>query len=422
MEDETTSAAMASNDAGAVRALHAQDTGSCDFEPRHAEEDATLRASASPRYGRADGRDGHRWGRSGEGRLHGGVPGRDRAAGRVRNPIAGRHGDEVTLPISGRRHCRRPRNRQVGASTGMSTRKRPSACRRSPTDAARAERSPRGLSEFDRAGSWRLSAERHEAMTKGPGSFLDAAGRRRHRRRREAFERGDREARSRGAGASPVHHGRVPRHCLSWRSATRFGWSARRRSSVARWSHKAIRLPSTLPSPCMPGRRSVRKAYERGNWTTPTRPSGQEEHDAPGVSILQHPGGPRNDPATVTRLGLRPGTAPFDFAWQLQSTVKSDPKAPRFRIGTIRLQVSQRRRTNAGGFNASLLDRRRHAGGRQGRWPPDPAEGENKPGRFPAGMTAAGLHDSTPDRLKVASRPQCLLGRTNFNSTPARNV
>ena len=48
-----------------------------------------------PRYGRADGRDGHRWGKTtGKVGFHGGIE--------IERPrVRARHGDEVTLPSFG---------------------------------------------------------------------------------------------------------------------------------------------------------------------------------------------------------------------------------------------------------------------------------------------------------------------------------
>ena len=59
-----------------------------------------------------------------------------------------------------------------------------------------------------------------------------------------------------------------PRRCPR-RSATPS--AAIRRSSVARSTRPAT-SPSALPSPCMPA--SAKRCAKRGNWTTPTRPSG----------------------------------------------------------------------------------------------------------------------------------------------------
>ena len=64
------------------------------------EEDATR--VCGPRYGRADGRDGHRWGTTtGKVGFHGGKVEIERPRVRMRN------GGEVTLPRAGRRRCRR---------------------------------------------------------------------------------------------------------------------------------------------------------------------------------------------------------------------------------------------------------------------------------------------------------------------------
>ena len=259
------------------------------------EEDATR--VCGPRYGRADGRDGHRWGKTtGKVGFHGGKVEIERP--RVR----ARHGDEVTLPswkaaLSEDLLGKWALNLML---INVSTRKFGRAVRLPEGDVP----APNGAGVSKSAVSRRfvaLSAERMKRWMAADLSNLDlliiqidgihidedlmllaAVG---------IDGNGDKHPLGviegatentavvqalldnlvgrgpRPGGLPPVHHRRGqgavqgdPQH---------FG----RHTPIQRCQvHKARNITERLARPCMPA--SAKRCAKRGNWTTPTRPSG----------------------------------------------------------------------------------------------------------------------------------------------------
>ena len=257
------------------------------------EEDATQVCGA--RYDRADGRDGHRWGKTtGKVGFHGGKVEFERP--RVRR----RDGGEVTLPsweaaLSEDLLGKWALNLML---INVSTRKFGRAVRLPEGDVP----APNGAGVSKSAVSRRfvaLSAERMKQWMAADLSNLDlliiqidgihidedlmllaAVG---IDGNGEKHPLGVIEGATentavvqalldnlvgRGLEAAVCRLSTGPRRCPR-RSATPS--AAIRRSSVARSTRPAT-SPSALPSPCMPA--SAKRCAKRGNWTTPTRPSG----------------------------------------------------------------------------------------------------------------------------------------------------
>ena len=260
------------------------------------EEDATQVCGA--RYGRAEGRDGHRWGKTtGKVGFHGGKVEIERPRVRARD------GGEVTLPsweaaLSEDLLGKWALNLML---INVSTRKFGRAVRLPEGDVP----APKGAGVSKSAVSRRfvaLSAERMKEWMAAELSNLDlliiqidgihidedlmllaAVG---IDGDGEKHPLGVIEGTSEnaavvqalldnlvGRGLDPAvsaagSSSTGPRHCPR-RSATPS--AAIRRSSVARSTRPAT-SPSALPSPCMPA--SAKRCARRGNWTTPTRPSG----------------------------------------------------------------------------------------------------------------------------------------------------